>query len=125
MRKLITVILMLVVFAGSEAMAIGLPNNAYIQRHAALNNDIKGNQIKNANGVNNLIASKVKERYADDQASTLDSTSDLREFSKAIVNRIIGFVSMILLSLSSFGSSLADEIHIAHTWMLTDLPPRV
>jgi hypothetical protein len=125
MRKLIAVILILTALVGSEAMAIGLPNNAYIQRHAALNSDIKSNKTKTAKSPNNMMASQVKKGYADDHASTLDSASDLKEFSKAIMNRIVGFVSMILLSLSSFGSLLADEIHIAHVWMLTDLPPRV
>jgi|GEM_PF-2003722 hypothetical protein len=125
MRKLITVILILAAFVGSETMAIGLPNNAYIQRRAALNNDIKDSKIQPTKSANSMISSQVKEGYADDHASTLDSANDLKEFSKAILNRIVSFVSMILLSLSSFGSSLAGEIHTAHIWMPTDLPSRV
>jgi hypothetical protein len=125
MGKLITVILILAAFVGSETMAIGLPNNAYIQRHAALNNNIKGNKVQTAKSSNSIIASQVKEGYADDHASTLDSANDLKEFSKAIMNRIVSFILIILLSLSSFGSSLADGIHTTPIWMLTDLPSRV
>ena len=125
MKKLVALILILVAFVGSEANAIGLPNNAYIQRQASLNANNTNEQVMENPEVNNLLTSQVKQGYADDHASTLDSASDLKEFSQAIANRIVGFISMILLSLSSFGSSLADQVQAIHSLILTDLPPQV
>lgn len=126
MKKLVAVILMLVAFVGSEALAIGLPNNAYVQRHATLVASKEGENIKLVHGkTENLLTSQVKQGYASEQSSTIGSHSDLKEFSQAIVSRVVSFISMILLSLSSFGSSLADQVQIIHSLVITDLPPQV
>lgn len=127
MKRLTAVLLLLFFALGSnEATAIGLPTNAYVQQHVTKINDAKSSQINNATDSEvNLLVGEVKKDYADNHASTLDSAGDLREFTTTVVNRVVSFISMILLSLTSFGSSLADEIHTAHIWVLTDFPPQV
>lgn len=125
MKKLTAVFLLLFALGSNEASAIGLPTNAYVQQHVTKINGAKSNQINATDSEANLLVGKVKKDYADNHASTLDAAGDLREFTTTIVNRVANFVSMILLSLTSFGSSLADEIHVAHMWVLTDFPPQV
>lgn len=121
MRKLITILSITLLFFGGKAMAIGLPNNAYMQRHAP-----QQQKLHSVNGEvkKYTLLSEAKTTYAADQSNTLDSEADIQEFSKTIIDKIVGFVSMLILSLSSFGSSVADELHVLHTWVLTDFPAR-
>lgn len=121
MKKFTTVLSIIMLLIGSQVMAIGLPNNAHIQRHSP-----QGKSIHNANEQvqKYTLVSKAKSTYAAEEVSTADSKTDFHEFSKAIVDKIVGFISMIVLSLSSFGSSVADELHVVHTWMITDFPPQ-
>lgn len=125
MKKSLTVLLVILFTGSSNVFAIGLPNSAYTHKYAPINSSFSNEKATIAEKDVTLLVGQVRDAYADEHTNTLDSPSDLQEFTNAIVNRIVGFVSMILLSLASFGSSLADEIHIAHTWILTDLPPQV
>lgn len=122
MKRLVTVLSLFILISSSQAMAIGLPNNAYIKRHVPEQENI---HAVHGHVQKYTLVSKAKSTYAAEEVSTLDSESDLHEFSKAIMDKIIGFVSMVILSLSSFGSAVADELHVVHTWILTDLPPQV
>lgn len=123
MKKLFALLLMFIVLGSNEIFAIGLPNNAYTHKYASINSGVSNEKATTTK--TKLLAGQVRDGYADDHANTLDAPSNLQDFTQAIVNRIVGFVSMILLSLASFGSSLADGIYAANTWTITDLPPRV
>lgn len=121
MKKFTKFLSLILLIMGGQAMAIGLPNNAHIQRHSP-----QGKSLHNVNeqAQKYTLVSEAKATYAAEEVSTLDSKNDFHEFSKAIMDKIIGFISMIVLSLSSLGSSVADELHVVHTWMITDFPPQ-
>ncbi len=121
MRKLITILSITLLFFGGKAMAIGLPNNVYMQRHAPQQQKLHS---VHGDAQKYTLLSEAKTTYAADQISTFDSEADFHEFSRAIVDKIVGFISMLVLSLSSFGSSVADELHVFHTWAVTDFPPQ-
>lgn len=121
MKKFTTVLSIIMLLIGSQAMAIGLPNNAYIQRHSPQGQSI---HKVNDNVQKYTLISEAKSTYAAEEVSTADSETDFHEFSKAIIDKVVGFISMIVLSLSSFSSSVADELHMMHIWTITDFPPQ-
>lgn len=121
MKKILAVLSLLMFLSVSQVMAIGLPSNAYTQRHLP---QPSSKHLVNDQAKKYTLISEAKSTYAAEEKSTLDSETDLHEFSKAIMDKIAGFVSMIILSLSSFGSSVADELHVVHTWIITDFPPQ-
>lgn len=123
MKKALSLTFIFSLIFSFSSVAIGLPNNAFIQQKVENENIhfIKTNPTKVSKVSSSLVISKID---SENKEETNGQNESFATYLTSMVTRIVNFLTMTIIGVFSSSHAVANELNALHTWMFLDVPPQ-